>query len=118
MHLHGGHNRSSEDGQPGGLTASQPRAMYCRISDRLAPGDSGNDLLIAPGGRRTYTYDLIEDGGPERAAFQWYHDHRLERTAARTLAGLHASVATARRVTSVAAGRRVPRATSVAAGRT
>ena len=45
------------------------------------PRDSGNDLLIEPGGERTYRYDLIEDGGPERAAFQWYHDHRLERTA-------------------------------------
>ena len=32
VHLHGGHNRSSEDGQPGGLTKSQPRALYCDIS--------------------------------------------------------------------------------------
>ena len=88
VHLHGGHNRSSEDGQPGGLTRRQPRALYCRISDRLAPGESGNDLLIAPGGRRTYVYDLIEDGAPERAAFQWYHDHRLERTAPNVWRGL------------------------------
>ena len=88
VHLHGGHNRSSEDGQPGGLTARQPRALYCRISDRLAPADSGNDLLIEPGGRRTYRYDLTEDGGPERAAFQWYHDHRLERTARNVWKGL------------------------------
>ncbi|MET0127702.1 MAG: multicopper oxidase family protein [Solirubrobacterales bacterium] len=88
VHLHGGHNRSSEDGQPGGLTARQPRALYCDISSKLAPADSGNDLLIAPGGRRTYTYDLIEDGGPERAAFQWYHDHRLERTAPNIWRGL------------------------------
>ncbi len=88
VHLHGGHNRSSEDGQPGGLTRRQPRAMFCDISGRLAPGDSGNDLLIAPGGRRTYRYDLIEDAGPERAAFQWYHDHRLERTAPNVWRGL------------------------------
>ena len=88
VHLHGGHNRSSEDGQPGGLTARQPRALYCRISDRLAPADSGNDLLIEPGGERTYRYDLIEDGGAERAAFQWYHDHRLERTAQNVWRGL------------------------------
>ena len=88
VHLHGGHNRSAEDGQPGGLTARQPRALYCRISDRLAPADSGNDLLIEPGGERTYRYDLIEDGGPERAAFQWYHDHRLERTAQNVWRGL------------------------------
>jgi spore coat protein A, manganese oxidase len=88
VHLHGGHNRASEDGQPGGLTKRQPRALYCPISDKLAPGDSGNDLLIPPGGRRTYTYDLIEDGGPERAAFQWYHDHRFERTAPNVWRGL------------------------------
>ncbi|MDX6582132.1 MAG: hypothetical protein QOI10_1316 [Solirubrobacterales bacterium] len=88
IHLHGGHNRSSEDGQPGGLTKRQPRALYCPISDKLAASDSGNDLLIEPGGRRTYTYDLIEDGGPERAAFQWYHDHRFERTAENVWHGL------------------------------
>ena len=88
VHLHGGHNRSSEDGQPGGLTARQPRALYCKISDRLAPADSGNELLIEPGGRRTYRYDLIEDGAPERAAFQWYHDHRLERTGRNVWKGL------------------------------
>ena len=34
VHLHGGHNRSSEDGQPGGLTSGQPRALYCDISNR------------------------------------------------------------------------------------
>ena len=88
VHLHGGHNRASEDGQPGGLTKAQPRALFCEISDKLAPAESGNDLLIAPGGRRTYTYDLIEDGEPERAAFQWYHDHRLERTAPNIWRGL------------------------------
>jgi FtsP/CotA-like multicopper oxidase with cupredoxin domain len=88
VHLHGGHNRSSEDGQPGGLTKGQPRALFCNVSPKLAPSDSGNDLLIAPGGRRTYTYDLIENGEPERAAFQWYHDHRLERTASNIWRGL------------------------------
>ena len=88
VHLHGGHNRSDSDGQPGGLTARQPRALYCRISKQLAPADSGNELLIEPGGRRTYLYDLVEDGGPERAAFQWYHDHRLERTGRNVWKGL------------------------------
>lgn len=88
VHLHGGHNRSSEDGQPGGLTARQPRALYCRISKQLAPADSGNELLIEPGGQRTYHYDLVEDGAPERAAFQWYHDHRLERTGRNVWRGL------------------------------
>ena len=40
VHLHGGHNRSSEDGQPGGLTASQPRALYCDISAALSTAAS------------------------------------------------------------------------------
>lgn len=88
VHLHGGHNRAAEDGRPGGLTAAQPTSAYCDISPRLSPVESGNDVLIAPGGSRTYTFDGIEDGGPERAAFQWYHDHRLERTARNIWNGL------------------------------
>ena len=112
VHLHGGHNRSSEDGQPGGLTARQPRALYCRISDRLAPADSGNDLLIEPGGERTYRYDLIEDGGPERAAFQWYHDHRLERTGPKRLAGARRDDDHRRRARLLAARSRPASATS------
>ena len=88
IHLHGGHNRSSEDGQPGGLTKAQPRAFFCPISPDLKAAASGNDLLIKPGGRRTYVYDLIEDGAPERASFQWYHDHRFERTAPNVWKGL------------------------------
>jgi spore coat protein A, manganese oxidase len=88
VHLHGGHNRCTEDGQPGGLTEAQPQSLYCDISPGLSAADSGNDLLIAPGGQRTYTYELIEDGEPERAAFQWYHDHRLDRTARNVWRGL------------------------------
>ena len=88
VHLHGGHNRSEDDGQPGGLTAAQPRALYCQISRDLTPKQSGNDLLIAPGSKRTYDYSLVEDGAGERAAFQWYHDHRLERTAPNVWRGL------------------------------
>ena len=88
VHLHGGHNRSSEDGQPGGLTASLPRSLYCNISERLAPSESGNDLLIAPGAERTYTYEMVEDGAPERSALHWYHDHRLERTGRNVWRGL------------------------------
>jgi spore coat protein A, manganese oxidase len=88
VHLHGGHNRSQHDGQPGGLTASQPKSAYCDISPALSAKASGNDLLIPPGGERTYAYDLMEDGEPERAAFQWYHDHRLERTAPNVWRGL------------------------------
>ncbi len=88
VHLHGGHNRCEEDGQPGGLTAAQPQSLYCDISAGLSATESGNELLIAPGGERTYTYELIEDGAPERAAFQWYHDHRLDRTARNVWRGL------------------------------
>jgi spore coat protein A len=88
VHLHGGHNRASEDGQPGGLTARQPRSLYCDITPGLTAAESGNDLLIAPGGSRTYTYEQIEDGQPERASFQWYHDHRLDHTARNIWRGL------------------------------
>lgn len=31
---------------------------------------------------------MLEDGGPERAATQWYHDHRLDRTARNVWRGL------------------------------
>jgi spore coat protein A, manganese oxidase len=80
VHLHGGHNRTQFDGQPGGLTASHPRSFYCRIPYGLSASASGNDLLIEPGARKTYVYDLREDGRPAPAALQWYHDHRLDRT--------------------------------------
>ncbi len=88
VHLHGGHNASDEDGQPGGLTRKQPRSLYCEISPGLSAKAQGNDLLIPPGGDRTYSFDLIEDGAPERAAFQWYHDHRLDNTARNIWRGL------------------------------
>ncbi len=88
VHLHGGHNRSRFDGQPGGLTKRQPISSFCRIPLGLSARKSGNDLLLAPGGRKTYVYDLREDGHPERAAFQWYHDHRLDRTAPHSWKGL------------------------------
>lgn len=55
IHLHGDHHPSADDGQP----------------------DSD---LIYPGGSRTYTYPLTEDGQPERAAFRFYHDHRMGET--------------------------------------
>jgi spore coat protein A len=88
VHLHGGHNRTQFDGQPGGLTSSHPRSFYCDIPRGLSPRKSGNDLLIEPGGRKTYVYDLVEDGKPERSAFQWYHDHRLDHTARHVWRGL------------------------------
>jgi FtsP/CotA-like multicopper oxidase with cupredoxin domain len=88
VHLHGAHSRTQFDGQPGGFTKTQPISYYCRIPRNLSPRQSGNDLLIRPGGRKTYVYDLVEDGRPERAAFQWYHDHRLDRTASNIWRGL------------------------------
>jgi FtsP/CotA-like multicopper oxidase with cupredoxin domain len=86
-HLHGGHNTSADDGQPGGLTKSLPRS-YCDISSFLTPKESGNDLLIEPGRSRTYTYEFIEGGDRERGATHWYHDHRLDNTARNVWRGL------------------------------
>jgi spore coat protein A, manganese oxidase len=88
VHLHGGHQPSEHDGQPGGLTALQRRSFYCDISPELSAGEAGNDLLIPPGGSRTYTYPGLEDGGPERGSFEWYHDHRLDNTARNVWRGL------------------------------
>jgi spore coat protein A len=88
VHLHGGHNRTQFDGQPGGLTDSQPHSFYCKIPKGLSARQSGNDLLLRPGKSKTYVYDLREDGRPERAAFQWYHDHRLDKTASHSWKGL------------------------------
>jgi len=88
VHLHGGHNRTQFDGQPGGLTKSQPVSSFCRIPRGLSARESGNDTLLAPGARKTFVYDLVEDGRPERASFQWYHDHRLDRTAPHVWKGL------------------------------
>jgi spore coat protein A, manganese oxidase len=88
IHLHGGHNRSRFDGYPGGLTRRQPFSYYCRIPRGLSAREAGNDLLLEPGGRKTYVFNLVEDGRPERASFQWYHDHRLDRTAPNTWHGL------------------------------
>jgi spore coat protein A len=87
VHLHGGHNRTQFDGYPGGLTESQPRSL-CNIPSGLSPRQSGNEFLLEPGASKTYVYDLMEDGRPERAAFQWYHDHRLDRTAKHSWKGL------------------------------
>ena len=50
VHLHGGHNRTQFDGQPGGLTRSHAASLYCDIPRGLSPRQSGNDLLLEPGG--------------------------------------------------------------------
>jgi FtsP/CotA-like multicopper oxidase with cupredoxin domain len=88
VHLHGGHTSSRDDGQPGGLTQSHPKSLYCDISPGLSERASGNGLLIKPGKSRAYHYPLMEDGEPERAAFQWYHDHRLDHTSRNVWRGL------------------------------
>ena len=44
--------------------------------------------MIRPGESKRYVYELTEDGHPERAAFKWYHDHRLDRTALHAWHGL------------------------------
>lgn len=63
IHHHGAHAASAEDGQPG-------------------------QHVISPGGQRTYRYDLVEGGEPERGALQWYHDHSHRRTNRNTWHGL------------------------------
>jgi spore coat protein A, manganese oxidase len=63
VHLHGDHHSSASDGQP----------------------DSD---LIAPGRRRTYDYPLTDGGKPERAAFDFYHDHRMDETTRNVWNGL------------------------------
>ena len=50
IHHHGSHSASDHDGLP-------------------------EHRLLEPGKSRTYVYQHQEDGAPERAALQWYHDH-------------------------------------------
>lgn len=63
VHNHGNHSTSQDDGQP--MTQ-----------------------LINSGGSYTYTYNHQEDGGNERGATQWYHDHRMEVTGRNVWMGL------------------------------
>lgn len=51
VHNHGAQVPAQDDGQP-------------------------SNFLIAPGASKTYTYPALDEGAPERAAPQWYHDHR------------------------------------------
>jgi FtsP/CotA-like multicopper oxidase with cupredoxin domain len=63
VHHHGSHSESQFDGQP-------------------------DDHLIPRGEKFTYKYDFMEGGEPERAAFQWYHDHRMDNTGRNVWMGL------------------------------
>ena len=63
VHQHGGHQSSADDGQP-------------------------TTHLIGKGAQRAYTYDLTDDGTAMPAAFRFYHDHRMGRTAGNNWRGL------------------------------
>lgn len=64
LHHHGAHAASVHDGAP-------------------LPGQ-----LVNPGDERLYVYEGMEDGEPERAAMQWYHDHSHHRTSFNAWMGL------------------------------
>ena len=64
LHNHGNHSTPENDGQP---------------DDRLA---------ATGGGSVTYTYTGTENGGNERGAMQWYHDHRMDVTGRNVWMGL------------------------------
>ena len=63
MHFHGDHHAWTADGQP-------------------------TRFLIAQGKAVTYDFPLTDGGHPERAAFQWYHDHRMNVTTRNNWKGL------------------------------
>jgi spore coat protein A, manganese oxidase len=63
VHFHGDHHSSANDGQP-------------------------DSHLIGHDRRRTYNYPLTDAGAPERAAFDFYHDHRMGETARNNWMGL------------------------------
>ena len=63
IHHHGSHSASVHDGLP-------------------------ENELIEPRDSRTYVYEHMEGGEPERAAMQWYHDHSHHRTSFNSWMGL------------------------------
>lgn len=63
LHNHGNHSSPENDGQP-------------------------DSFLIAPGASKTYAYTGAENGGTERGATQWYHDHRMDVTGRNVWMGL------------------------------
>ena len=66
VHLHGGHNRTQFDGQPGGLTKSHPRSYYCRIPSGLTPRAVGQ-RPPDQAGRRAHLRLRPGRGRPARA---------------------------------------------------
>jgi FtsP/CotA-like multicopper oxidase with cupredoxin domain len=69
VHLHGGHQSSADDGRP-------------------------DSELIAPGGRKTYTYPFRDEGRPMKPMFSFYHDHMMDLTARNNWYGLQGMVIT------------------------
>ncbi len=63
VHNHGNHSSSENDGQ-------------------------SHHYLIPAGQSLMYTYEHMEDGGAERGATQWYHDHRMDVTGRNVWNGL------------------------------
>lgn len=63
LHHHGAHASPENDGQP-------------------------HELLVGQGESRSYTYEMMEAGAPERGAVQWYHDHRMDVTGRNVWMGL------------------------------
>src|SRR5947209_1314768 len=63
VHFHGDHHSWTHDGQP-------------------------TKFLIAQGKSRTYDYPIRDGGKPERASFEWYHDHRMAVTTRNNWRGL------------------------------
>ena len=77
IHFHGEHSNSVDDGQPDSM---HPYGMD-------PPGCGAT--LIPIGCSRKYSFDFTEDGNnPERPAFQWYHDHRMDKTGRNVWMGL------------------------------
>ncbi|MBV9293585.1 MAG: multicopper oxidase domain-containing protein, partial [Frankiales bacterium] len=73
VHLHGDHHASTSDGLP-------------------------DSSLIRPGGSRTYVYPLTDGGKAERAAFDFYHDHRMDETGRNVWNGLQGMFITSDKV--------------------
>lgn len=63
MHFHGDHHRSADDGRP-------------------------TQDLIARNQPKTYDFPLTDNGKPERAATDFYHDHRMDLTSRNIWRGL------------------------------
>jgi spore coat protein A, manganese oxidase len=63
VHFHGDHHAAKHDGQP-------------------------TTELVRRGHERTYDFPLTDRGRPERAAFDWYHDHRMNHTTRNNWQGL------------------------------